>query len=99
MISSEVAERHAVGACNHVRRDEANQDHRAADEGIEHQLHGRILAAGRSPDSDQEVLGNHYDLVEDKEQEQIEAEEDAIDCANQDEVEREELLDPMVNIP
>ena len=88
-----------LGAGDDVGRDEADQHHRAADEGVERKLHGGVFATRRTPDGDQEVLGDDHDLVEDEEQEEIEAEKDAVDGADQQQVEGEELLGAVLDVP
>ena len=75
-----------------VGGDEADEHHGAADEGVEGELHGAVLAAGRAPDGDEEVLGDDDDFVEDEEEEEIVAEEDAVDGADEQQVEGEEFF-------
>ena len=82
-----------------VGGDEADEHHGAADEGVERQLHGAVLAARGAPDGDQEILGDDDDLVEDEEQEEIVAEEDAVDRADQQQVEGEELVGAVLDVP
>ena len=87
------------GAGDDVGGDEADQHHGAADEGVERELHGAVLATRRAPDGDQEVLGDDDDLVEDEEQEEVEAEEDAVDRADEQQVEGEELFGAVLDVP
>ena len=86
-------------AGDHVCGDEADQNHRGADEGVEHQLHRAVLAPCGAPDSDQEILGDDDDLVEDEEKEQVVAEKYAVDGANQQQVEGKEFLSAMFDVP
>src|SRR6185312_2267689 len=98
-VGDQVRNRKRVETGSHVGGDQADQHHSAADEGVEGQLHGAVLFARRTPDCDQEVLGDDDDLVEDEEQEEIEAEEDAVDRADQQQVEGEELFGPVLDVP
>ena len=81
-----------VAARSRIRREQADQHHRAADERVERQLHRAVFAPRRTPDRDEEILRDDRDFVEHKQQEQIEAEEHAIHAADEREVERKELL-------
>ena len=78
---------------------------RAADEGIERELHCGVFAhacgcrVGRTPDRDEEILWDDGDFVEDEKQQQIEAEEDAVDAADQREIEREKFPGAVLDVP
>ena len=82
-----------------VGREQADEHHGRADEGVERQLHGAVFAARGAPDGDEEVLGNDGDFVEDKEQEEIAAQKDAVDAADEREIEREELVGAQIDVP
>ncbi len=62
-----------------VGRQQADEHHRRAREGIDDQLHGRVLAPRGAPDGDQEVLGHDGDFVKHKKQKKIEAEKNSVD--------------------
>src|SRR5664280_913177 len=88
-----------VAACGGVGGEQADEHHGRADEGVESELHGSVLAARGTPDGDEEVLGDDGDFVEDEEQEEIEAEEDAVNAADESEIEGEELVGAMFDVP
>ena len=88
-----------MAACRRVGREQADQHHGRADEGVERQLHGPVLAARGTPDGDEEVFGNDGDFVEDEEQKEIEAEKDAVDAADEREIKREELVGAQLDVP
>ena len=88
-----------MAARRRVGRQQADEHHRRAGEGIERQLHRRVLAPRGAPDGDQEVLGHDGDFVEDKEQKQIEAEKDSVDSADQRQKKGEKLVGAQLDIP
>src|ERR1035441_7371166 len=98
-VTGEVAEGHRLRSGDDVRGDEADEDHRTADEGVEHQLHRAIFTSRGAPDSDKEVFGDNDDFVKDEKKEQVVAEKHAVDGANEHKVKREEFLGAIFNVP
>ena len=84
---------------DHVRGDETDQHHRAADERVDRQLHRAVFLARGTPDRDQEIFWDDCQFVKDEEKKNIEAEEHTIDTADQREVEREIFLGTMFDVP
>src|SRR5581483_12382351 len=82
----------------HKRRDHANKHHGAAHKRVERQLHRAVLAAGRAPDRNDEVLQDYGYLVEDKQQEHVEAQENPVYSANERQVEGEEFIGPRFDV-
>src|SRR2546425_840198 len=93
----EFEQAHGLCAGKDVGADDADQNHGAADEGIERQFHRAIFLAGRTPDGDQEVFGDNGQLIKNKEQEQIETQKHAIDPRDERQVKGKKLLRPMLN--
>ncbi len=88
-----------MAARRRVGREQADEHHCRAGEGVDGQLHGGVFAARRAPDGDEEVLGYDGDFVKDEKQEEIEAEKDSVDSADQCEEEGEELVGAQLDIP
>jgi hypothetical protein len=95
----QLGETEAVAAGRRVGPEHARQHQRAAGEGIEHELHRAVLAVGRTPLRDEEILRHDRDLVEDEEHERVGAQEHAAHAADQREVEREELAGALRDVP
>src|SRR4051812_33724084 len=79
-------------ARNDIRRDQADKNHRAANEGINRQLHRAVFLVGRAPDRDEKIFWDDRQFVEYEQQEQIEAEENSVDSADQREIKCEVFL-------
>ena len=60
-----------------IQRQDAQQHQHAADQGVNHELDGRIAAARAAPDGDDEVHGHQHGFPEHEEQQEIERHEDA----------------------
>ena len=88
-----------VAAGGRVRPEQADQDQRAAGERVQGQLHRAVLAVGRAPVRDQEILRHDGDFIENKEQEGVGAEKHPVHAADQRQVERKELAGPFLDIP
>ena len=82
------------GAGGRVNGEDADEDERAAKEGIERQLHRAVFLVGRSPDRDQEIFRHDDQLVENEEKEEIGAEEDAVGTGHDQEQPEEEFVRP-----
>ena len=76
------------------------EGHQRAGGQVERQLHGRVLAVlGAAPDADEQVHGQHGNLVEQEEHEQVLCHEDPEHAGDQHQKEHEELLDASLQRP
>ena len=82
-----------------VDRDDGDPDEHAARDEVEHQLHGAVFLVGAAPDGDEQVHGQHGELVEEEEEEDVEGEEGAVDAGEQRHEEDEVLLGAVVDAP
>ena len=82
-----------------VNGDDADEDQRAAEEGIERQLHRAVFLVRGTPDRDEEIFRHDDQLVEDEEQKEIGAEKDAVGSAHDEEEPEEELVRPLLDVP
>ena len=94
-----IAERGGVRTRGHISGEQSDEHHGRADEGVERQLHGAVLAARGAPDGDEEILGNDGDFVKDEEQEKVAAQKHAVDAADEREIKSEELIGAQVDVP
>ena len=79
----------------HVGDENADENERAAEEGIERQLHRAVFPVGRSPDRDQEIFRHDHEFVENEEEEQIGAQENAVRTADDEQEPEKEFVRPL----
>ena len=82
-----------------VGREDADENERAAEEGIERELHRAVFLVRRSPDRDEEIFRDDDELVENEEQKQIGAEKDAVGSGDDEQQPEEELVRPLLDVP
>src|SRR3989441_9570164 len=73
---------------------DSDQHGKAAEDGVDQELEGRIDALALTPDPDQEVEGNQHRLPEDIEEDEIERQQDAGGGGLEDQQQQDELLQP-----
>ena len=54
---------------HHVGRNQPDEHHRAANEGVQREFHRAVFLARRSPDRDEKIFRNNGQFVEHEEQE------------------------------
>jgi hypothetical protein len=80
---------HAAGPGHRqVQPDHHQQDAHRADEGVDEELDGGVLAPGAAPDADEEVHGQQHELEEQEEQEEVQRHETAHHAGAQQQVQR-----------
>ena len=93
----ELSRGHEVADVGEVERQERDEDEHAAEQGVEEELDGRVLAARPAPDADEEVHRQEHHLPEDVEEEEVEREERAeharFQHQKQDAISANELVD------
>ncbi len=82
-----------------VKRQQRDQDEDAAEQGVEEELDGGVLAARAAPDADQEVHGQEHDFPEDVEQEEIQRQERAQHAGFQKQKQHAVAADETVDLP
>ena len=78
-----------------VQRQDAEQHHDAADQGVQEELDGRVEPAVAAPDADQEVHRDQHHLPEQEEQQEVERHEGADHPGLEEEQEDVVLLHPL----
>ncbi len=89
--------RHEVADVGEVERQQRDEDEDAAEQGVEEELDGGVLAARPAPDADEEVHRQQHHFPEDVKQEEVERQERAqhagFEDQKQDAVAAHELVD------
>src|SRR5206468_565178 len=91
-IFSELKQAHAFGAGDNKCRNYPDQNHSAADKGVQREFHCAIFASRGAPNRYKKIFRNDGQFVEHEQQEKVEAQKYAINATNESEVECKEFF-------